>query len=472
MLSVRNNVYLVDAVQGRVAYFSNTSPSTEWVHEWTYGSSGSGNGQFSSPSGVCVGRSAASASGSSGFGTSFYIVDAGNRRVVRLERGPTSPAWTSDTAFIPGSTGQPHGWQPTSCTVDHFGTVYVVDQQNHQLVSYTRFLDEIARYGSYGVGTTNINTFAYPHEVHVPFGERSVGGQAIWYGEGRILTAESWGPTSGGLAHWLGVEIPSASAYPSAWGPIAQFRTTGMAYLTVEVRRGTHGSDPDALINTIWDSQLLSPTWFQAEWDGRGSNGLYASPGLYHFHVRATSAYGCQTAPWCQALKITNPTSWDGPGSPGCECPPEEPCLPCEAVNVALPLHDPVLSPAIPGAFRLGQVITAYAGPLLRLEGLDASASLSATMSSAEAVASVRAQGLRALSVDVPSAGSATPVSVRLYSLTGRLVRVLVDETVQPGSYVVGWDGEDAAGRPVQPGVYIAVMTAGRYRGVQRLLIK
>jgi flagellar hook assembly protein FlgD len=140
--------------------------------------------------------------------------------------------------------------------------------------------------------------------------------------------------------------------------------------------------------------------------------------------------------------------------------------------NVALALDTPALGSAVPSTYRLGQVITAYAGPLLRLEGLDASASLSATMSSAEAVASVRAQGLRALSVDVPSAGSATPVSVRLYSLTGRLVRVLVDETVQPGSYVVGWDGEDAAGRPVQPGVYIAVMTAGRYRGVQRLLIK
>jgi flagellar hook assembly protein FlgD len=93
-------------------------------------------------------------------------------------------------------------------------------------------------------------------------------------------------------------------------------------------------------------------------------------------------------------------------------------------------------------------------------------------MSSAEAVASVRAHGIRTLSVDVPPGGKGTPVSVRIYSIAGRLVRVLVDETMEPGSYIVGWDGEDASGRAVQPGVYIAVMTAGAYRGLQRLLIK
>jgi hypothetical protein len=401
----------------------------------------------------------------------FYVVDAGNRRVVWLERTGSGAIWR-DTAFIPGPVGQPHGWLPVSCTVDHFGIVYVADKQNHQLVSYDRFLNEITRYGSYGTGATNYNTFAHPHDVHIPFGKKTVGGQTIWYGEGRILTAEQWGPNSGGLEHWLGVEIPTASAYPSAWGPIAQFRTTGMAYLTVEVRRGAHSIGLDPIVNTIWNSYLLTPTWFTAEWDGYGADGLYAPPGLYHFHIRATSAYGCGTEPWCQDSWITNPVTWDGPANTGCECPPEIICLPCEMSNVALALDTPALGSAVPSTYRLGQVITAYAGPLLRLEGLDASASLSATMSSAEAVASVRAQGLRALSVDVPSAGSATPVSVRLYSLTGRLVRVLVDETVQPGSYVVGWDGEDAAGRPVQPGVYIAVMTAGRYRGVQRLLIK
>ncbi|MEK6769488.1 MAG: FlgD immunoglobulin-like domain containing protein, partial [Gemmatimonadota bacterium] len=64
-----------------------------------------------------------------------------------------------------------------------------------------------------------------------------------------------------------------------------------------------------------------------------------------------------------------------------------------------------------------------------------------------------------------------TPVMVRVYSLTGVLVRELVREGVAPGEYVVGWDGADRDGRPVPPGVYIAVMTAGSFRGMQRLIV-
>jgi hypothetical protein len=139
---------------------------------------------------------------------------------------------------------------------------------------------------------------------------------------------------------------------------------------------------------------------------------------------------------------------------------------------VALPLDDVVVVGNIPSKFRLGQVITSYQGPLLRIEGLASGAAATNAMSGTDAVASVRAYGIRALAVDVPSGSERVPVSVRLYSLTGRLVRTLVDQAAEPGAYVVGWDGKDASGRQAQPGVYVAVMTAGTYRGVQRLRLK
>lgn len=167
---------------------------------------------------------------------------------------------------------------------------------------------------------------------------------------------------------------------------------------------------------------------------------------------------------------FTTAVPWDGPGD--CECPEPEICVPCEDLNVALPLEGAVRVAHLPAAYRLGQVLTSYTGPMLRVEGFGAGAGEAAVMSSAQAVASVRAHGIRALSVDVPGGGAGTRVTVRVYSITGRLVRVLVDEGVDPGSYVVGWDGEDAAGRAVQPGVYLAVMTAGGFHGVQRLLVK
>ena len=455
-----NNFYTT-SFNGKVAYWQwGIGGATQL---WEYGSSGAGTGRFKSPSAICVSHSASSPDGSSVFGTDFYVVDTGNRRIVWLKREGASATWKGERSL-------PEGWLPVSCTVDHFGIVYVADKQNSQLVSYNWFLDEITRYGTYGTGATNYNTFAHPHDVHIPFGKKIVGGQTIWYGEGRILTAEDWGPGSGGLEHWLGVEIPVAWATGTAWGPQVDYRTTGMAYHTVTVYRGVH-KPWETAYRLLWDQYLLSPAWLSAEWDGRAPDGSWAPVDIYHFHVTVVSAYGCQGQAWCQTTRITDAVGWDGPGS--CECPDSLPCVPCEA-NVALPLSDDVRvpGPAVPGAFRLSQVLTPYQGPLLRREGLMGAPGSPVSGAVGDPVASVRAQGIRALAVDVPVGPGGTAVQVRVYSLTGRLVRVLVDEVVDPGSYVVGWDGEDAHGRAVQPGVYVAVMTAGSFRGVQRLLIK
>jgi hypothetical protein len=468
--SAREDLYVVDAAQARITYWKASGGS--WTLAWTYGSPGSGTGQFRQPSGVCVSRGAGTPTGTSGFGVDFYVADAGNGRIVWLRRStavpPTAPQWMGEHT-LPEMV---NGWEPTACTVDHFGVVYVTDRRNSQIVSYTRFLNQITRYGTFGTGASNLNTFARPHAISVPFA-RSPSGN--WVGEGRILTGEAFGSGSGGVSHWLGVEIPTptgiVTATPSGWGPVVDFRTTGMAYNTVQVHRGAHGGS-DAWVNTAWDSYLRSPGWQSAQWDGYTAEGLYAAPGQYHFHVTAISAYGCAGQAWCAVTRVSNAVTWDGPAYQGCDCPPDEICLPC-VLNVALPLEDGAVSGVLPRAFRLGQVLTSYSGPLLRLDGIAPGASAVGGMTAADAVASVRAQGIRALAVDVPPGGAGrVQVSVRLYTLTGRMVRRLVDETVDPGSYVVGWDGKDENGRQVQDGVYIAVMTAGTYRGVQRLLLK
>jgi PKD repeat protein len=46
------------------------------------------------------------------------------------------------------------------------------------------------------------------------------------------------------------------------------------------------------------------------------------------------------------------------------------------------------------------------------------------------------------------------PVSVRIYSIDGRLVRTLKDEVATAGSHEVLWDGMDHSGRPVRSGMY------------------
>ncbi|MFH1680292.1 MAG: M20/M25/M40 family metallo-hydrolase [Candidatus Eisenbacteria bacterium] len=58
------------------------------------------------------------------------------------------------------------------------------------------------------------------------------------------------------------------------------------------------------------------------------------------------------------------------------------------------------------------------------------------------------------ISYTIPEGAGALPVTLRVYDLSGRLVRVLVDEPTGAGSRVAVWDGIEENGRPVSSGVY------------------
>jgi hypothetical protein len=50
--------------------------------------------------------------------------------------------------------------------------------------------------------------------------------------------------------------------------------------------------------------------------------------------------------------------------------------------------------------------------------------------------------------------------TIRLYSPAGRLIRTLLDEVMDAGTYTARWDGRDEAGRPVATGVYFYELNA------------
>jgi hypothetical protein len=52
-------------------------------------------------------------------------------------------------------------------------------------------------------------------------------------------------------------------------------------------------------------------------------------------------------------------------------------------------------------------------------------------------------------------------VSLAIYDVSGRLVRMLVEGPFEAGSYVRDWDGKDASGREVSSGVYFYRLTVG-----------
>ena len=69
---------------------------------------------------------------------------------------------------------------------------------------------------------------------------------------------------------------------------------------------------------------------------------------------------------------------------------------------------------------------------------------------------------------DVPSLG---PVSVVVYDVTGRTVRVLVDGDRMAGRHRVVWDGRDGLGRAVGSGVYLYRMEAWAYRATGKMVL-
>ena len=66
---------------------------------------------------------------------------------------------------------------------------------------------------------------------------------------------------------------------------------------------------------------------------------------------------------------------------------------------------------------------------------------------------------------------TAGPVRLDIYSLSGQKVRTLVDDTQQAGAYSVAWNGEDASGRSVASGVYLACLEGPGATQVHKMLL-
>ena len=63
----------------------------------------------------------------------------------------------------------------------------------------------------------------------------------------------------------------------------------------------------------------------------------------------------------------------------------------------------------------------------------------------------------------------ASPVLIRVFSMLGMEIAVLVDQTKQAGRYTVSWDGTDGRGNRVPSGIYFLQMQAGGYTIVRKM---
>jgi len=73
------------------------------------------------------------------------------------------------------------------------------------------------------------------------------------------------------------------------------------------------------------------------------------------------------------------------------------------------------------------------------------------------------------IAYDVPSPGG--KVELVVYSVTGTLVRRIVDEELEPGRHSAAWDGTDEQGRHVSSGVYFYRLTANDFIDQRKMVL-
>jgi len=63
------------------------------------------------------------------------------------------------------------------------------------------------------------------------------------------------------------------------------------------------------------------------------------------------------------------------------------------------------------------------------------------------------------------------PVSLRIYDVSGRLVRTLVDDVCEAGRYEITWDGRNDGGRGVASGIYFCRMAAAEFERTEKMVL-
>ena len=61
-------------------------------------------------------------------------------------------------------------------------------------------------------------------------------------------------------------------------------------------------------------------------------------------------------------------------------------------------------------------------------------------------------------------------MSLKIYDITGRLIKTLVNEPQEPGYYKVLWDGKDNLDNAVPSGIYFYRIEVGNFTAVKKIV--
>lgn len=150
---------------------------------YSYGSEGSGDGQFGIMSDLVWGRDPLSDVGSNN--DYLYVADDENGRIVRLELDNGTLRWDRTYAL-------PEGFWCTALEVGGFGQLYAADYLQSVILKMTADLEMFPQYGTVGSAE---GQFVHITSISNPLGVRS----------GDLFIAEDWSDTTGG--DWYLIDV-------------------------------------------------------------------------------------------------------------------------------------------------------------------------------------------------------------------------------------------------------------------------
>ncbi|HEY5977321.1 MAG TPA: 6-bladed beta-propeller [Solirubrobacterales bacterium] len=225
-----NEVYVVDSGNNRVQKFSETG---EFVAQ--FGGPGSGPGQLSSPAGISIDED-----------NFLYVADQGNARVQKL--GP----WGEFIALI-GSPGQFS--VPTDVAVDPKGNVVVSDAGHNRIFRFDASGKLLNEWGSGGSAT---GQFSGPRGIAT-----NAAGQ-VYVADTGNLRVQKFGPDGEFLTAW-GSAGKGAGLFASPVGVSTD--PVGKVYVPDSLNNQVQKFGPDGEFISAWGETGTKPNFFQGPVD-------------------------------------------------------------------------------------------------------------------------------------------------------------------------------------------------------------
>jgi len=240
----------------------------------TYGSTGSGSGQFDDIRAVVCGKTRFNQSTGVWFANNdyVYVLDAGNNRIVRLSR-PTYNTIQWDKTF-----DCPSCYPFTDLEVDVCGHIWATAENG----TITKFTPDLSVLGTFGSAGTGENQFDNPVSI------ANTGGHL---GGGDMMICENWTEQSGLQHYAIGVDVSdlfvnTRNVAGTCYSDVC-FLLVDYASVTINIK----DSAGTTVIKNLKSNWAYGSGTQLVTWNGRNKSNTLVPWGTYRAEVTASSMY-------------------------------------------------------------------------------------------------------------------------------------------------------------------------------------